>query len=74
MNSVQAGVSSWKVGAGVRADRFFAGLLLDDYTGSGADKFVELFGIPVCEPETSMRFGAPYSFRNRGSVNSVSGN
>ena len=52
----------------------FGDLLLDNHAGSGADKFVEFFCVPVCEPKTAVRFRAPDTFGKGCSVDPVSRN
>ena len=46
-------------------------LRLDDYTCPDTDEFVELFGVPIRETETSVRFGSSYAFGKRRSMYSV---
>ena len=48
-------------------------LRLDDHARSGADEFVELFGVPVGEAEAAVRFCASYAFGKRGAMYSVAG-
>ena len=48
-------------------------LRLDNHPCPSADEFVELFGVPVGETETPVGFGAPYAFRERGSMYSIAG-